>query len=130
MPKHLHDLTELQLRILDVVWSRGTATAVEVHEELSAETGLARKTFGTILSRLEKQGFLRHDVEGREFVYRATVTRESVRRATVRNLLRNLFNGNLGSLVSEALDVEGVKPGDVRKARELIATWQKRTERT
>jgi predicted transcriptional regulator len=126
MKKALHELTDLQLQLLDVIWSRGSATAIEVHEALAEESGLARKTIGTMLARLEKQGVIAHRVEGREFIYRARVTRDEVRAATLDNVLRGLFDGNVSALVSHALEVEGVRPADVRKARELIAGWKEK----
>ncbi|HVS04264.1 MAG TPA: BlaI/MecI/CopY family transcriptional regulator [Thermoanaerobaculia bacterium] len=126
--KELHALTDLQLAILDVLWRRGEATASEVHEELVDSLGLARKTVGTLLTRLEKQRVLTHRSAGREFVYRAAVTRREVGRATVRNVLQRLFHGSLPALVNQALESEEVKPGDVQRVQELIAAWQRQGE--
>src|ERR1051325_12091373 len=76
MSKNLHELTDLQLAIMKEIWSRGTATVTDVHEALLDSTGLAKKTVGTMLARLEKQGFLAHYIEGREFIYEPKVTRD------------------------------------------------------
>jgi predicted transcriptional regulator len=125
MSKNLHELTDLQLAIMKEIWSRGTATVTDVHEALIGSTALAKKTVGTMMARLEKQGFLAHYAEGREFIYEPTVTRYEVARAKMRNALDNLFGGSLPALVSHALEAKDVAEGDVERVRALIAEWEK-----
>ena len=43
------------------------------------------------MSRLERKDVLTHRREGRQYVYRATVTRSDVRRSKVRELTEHLF---------------------------------------
>ena len=126
--KELHALTDLQLAIMDSLWRRGEATASEVHQDVVATTGIARKTVGTLLTRLENQGVLAHRVDGREFVYRPAVSRQEVGRATVHNVLQRLFQGSLPALVSQALASDEVAAGDVEKVQALIVQWQRREE--
>ena len=130
--KDLHALTDLQLALLQEVWARGSASVTDVHASLLKRTRLAKKTIGTMMARLEKQGFLTHRVEGREFLYEPTVTRDEVGRAKMRNALDGLFGGSLPALVSHALEARDVSPGDVERVRALIAQWEKkaRKERT
>lgn len=124
--KPLHDLTDLQLAILREIWRRKRATVTDVHEALLDETGLAKKTVATMIARLEKQGFLDHTAEGREFVYEPTVSEEEVGRAKVRNIVDRLFGGSVMALVSHALETKDVKPGDVERVRALIAELDKK----
>ncbi|HEY0139771.1 MAG TPA: BlaI/MecI/CopY family transcriptional regulator [Thermoanaerobaculia bacterium] len=129
MEKDLHELTDLQLAIMQEVWKRGTATVTDVHDALVDATGLAKKTVGTMMMRLEKQGFLVHAAEGREFVYEPTVSRAEVGKAKVRNVLDHLFGGSLPALVSHALEAKDVAPGDVERVRALIADFEKREKK-
>jgi len=129
MDKDLHELTDLQLAIMQEVWSRGTATVTDVHEALLDATGLAKKTIGTMMARLERQGFLVHYAEGREFIYEPTVTRREVGRAKMRNALDGLFGGSLTALVSHALEAKDVAPGDVERVRALITEFEKREKK-
>ncbi|HEV2130154.1 MAG TPA: BlaI/MecI/CopY family transcriptional regulator [Longimicrobiaceae bacterium] len=126
--KELHHLTDLQLEIMNVLWTRGEATVAEVHEALLARTGLARKTIGTLLFRLEKQGVLMHREEGREYVYRPRVARDEVERATVGNLLSRLFRGDVTAMVSHALEAEEVDEGDIERIRTLLERWEAEQE--
>jgi predicted transcriptional regulator len=130
LEKDLHELTDLQLAIMQEVWGRGTATVTDVHEALVTATGLAKKTVGTMMTRLEKQGFLVHYADGREFIYEPTVTRRDVGRAKMRNVLDRLFGGSLPALVSHALEAKDVAPGDVDRVRALIAEWEKKDKKS
>lgn len=118
--KHPARITDLQLDVLNVLWGQGEATVGEIHAMLVPVTGHARKTVGTLLHRLEKQGLVAHREQGREYVYRALVTREEVRTATVRGTLGQLFDGDLPALVSFALESGDVEPDDLARIRALI----------
>ena len=123
VPKEIYTLTNLQLEIMSLIWARGGATVAEVHEALEEAHGLARKTVGTLLFRLEAQGLLTHREEGREYVYEATVSRDAVERATVGNVLKRLFRGDVAAMVSHALEAEDVERQDVERLRRMLEQW-------
>ena len=124
--KDLHELTELQMAVMNEIWTRGSATVTAVHEALAPDTGLARKTIGTMLARLEKQGLLTHRVESREFIYLAAVSQEEVRKAKVRHVRDGLFGGSVLEMVSHALESSEIRRGDIEKVRDLIAQWDRK----
>ena len=113
-------LTELQVSILGILWDRGEATTHEVHEELNTERELALTTVATLLTRLEKKGVLAHRKEGRQHVYRATVSRSDVRRSKIRELTETLFDGDHAALVSHLVGSDTVTPDDLSRIRSLI----------
>ena len=113
-------LTGLQLSILDVLWERGEATTQDVWAALSAARPLALTTVATIMSRLERKEILTHRREGRQYVYRACVTRSEVRRSKVKELTENLFGGDAAALVSHLVRADDVDPEELRRIRELL----------
>ncbi len=118
--KSLDGLTDQQLAIMGVVWARGEATAHEIHQALEPTAGLARGTIGTMLHRLERQGILAHRSEGREFWYRATVSRDEVMAARLNGLVGGLFGGDLSAMVSFAVSKSETRKGDLQKLRKLL----------
>jgi len=52
------NLTEAELRLMDVVWDKGSATVQEVADALPRELGLAYNTVLTTLRILEDKGYL------------------------------------------------------------------------
>jgi len=113
-------LTGLQLSILRVLWERGEATTQDVWERLTARRPLALTTVATIMSRLERKHVLTHRREGRQYVYRAMVTRSEVRRSKVRELTENLFGGDPAALLSHLVRTDDVDPEELKRIREML----------
>jgi BlaI family transcriptional regulator, penicillinase repressor len=113
-------LTGLQLSILDVLWEAGEATTQQVWEGLNVERSLALTTVATLLSRLEKKAVLTHRREGRQYVYRATVSRSEVRRSKVRELTETLFGGDATALLSHLVRADDVETEELERIRHEI----------
>ena len=127
MPRRkLQQLTERQLEVMDVIWRIGVVSVAQVHLELR-HARLARKTVATILTRLEEQGLLMHTTDGREFLYRARVTREQVARAKLKSMLDYVLGGSTPSLIRYALEAEEVEQGDIEKVQEMLAKYAQET---
>jgi predicted transcriptional regulator len=118
--KALRALTDQQLAILEVVWTRGEPTANDIHQALETTAGLARGTVGTMLHRLARQGILKPRSVGREFRYRTAGTKEEVMAARLHGLVGGLFGGDLTAMVSFAVSTSEVRKGDLEKLRKLL----------
>lgn len=113
-------LTGLQLSILRILWERGEATTQDVWRSLAPRRPLALTTVATIMSRLERKSVLTHRREGRQYVYRATVTRSEVRRSKVRELTENLFGGDPAELLSHLVRADDVDADELHRIRALL----------
>ena len=114
-------LSDLQLLLMRVFWSRPTATAADVVAELRATRPLAHTTVATLLSRLEKRGLLLATREGRQVTYRAAVSRRDVRRSMVSALLSGLFDGEARGLVSHLVDQRHIDADELAEIRAAVA---------
>ena len=116
------NLTEAELRLMDVVWDRGPVTVQEVADALPRELGLAYNTVLTTLRILEDKGYLRHKMakEGRAFIYHAAVSREQASRSAVHSLLRRFFGDSAEALVLNLLDDEKLDAGEMKRIRGLL----------
>src|SRR5262245_53323956 len=115
-----HQLTELQLAILRVIWNKGEATVQEIWENLHAERGLAQTTVATMLSRLERRGVVTRRAQARQYHYKAAVTEQEVQHSMVGELTERLFDGDVTALVQHLLSGEEISPGDIAKIRDMI----------
>jgi len=77
-------LSELEHLVMDLVWSRQTATAEQVREALLARRPMKESTVRTVLRRLEEKGYVRHRVEGRTYIYTGNEAPQSVAARSVR----------------------------------------------
>src|SRR5262245_9787156 len=115
-----HQITDLQLAILRLLWERGEATVAELWEALHEERGLAQTTLATILSRLARRGVVTHRTQARQFIYRALVTEQEVQHSMVSELTASLFEGDVPALVNHLLTAQDVSPGDLARIRKML----------
>jgi BlaI family penicillinase repressor len=118
MPRHT--LGDLQHAIMTVLWERGEATTAEVHEALQVERGLAPTTIATMLRKMEDKGVVAHRSEGRQFVYRPTVSREEVRQSMVGELIGRLFGGDPRALVAHLVSEHEIDGADLAELRRRL----------
>ncbi|HTV20589.1 MAG TPA: BlaI/MecI/CopY family transcriptional regulator [Polyangiaceae bacterium] len=115
-------LSDLQLAIVRALWGLGEGTVAEVLAEV-ARSGreLAPTTVATVLRRLEKDGWVEHSERGRQFVYRALVSREQATGGVLDRITRAFFGGSTSALVCQLLESETVTEEDLARMRALIA---------
>src|SRR3954453_4061749 len=126
MPER-HDITELQLSILRLLWQRGEATVAELWEALYEQRGLAQTTVATLVARLQRRGIVARRTRDRQFVYRATITEADVQHSMVSELTERLFAGDAAALVSHLLSERDMTPGDLARVRKMIKDIRPRT---
>ena len=116
------NLTEAELRLMDVVWEKGSATVAEVAEALPRQLGLAYNTVLTTMRILEDKGYVRHSKpkEGRAFLYRPAVTREEASRGALRYLLRRFFGNSAEALVLNLVKSEELSETERKRIQELL----------
>jgi BlaI family transcriptional regulator, penicillinase repressor len=119
MSRRVQELTDLQLDLMRVLWTRGEATAAEVLELVKPRRQLAATTVATLLSRLEKKGVVAHRVDGRTYVYRPCASEDEVRRSLV-GRVKQAFAGDMTALLAQLLDDGEIGAQDLARVRELI----------
>lgn len=74
------ELGAAQAEIMDVIWSRRSATVPEIHAAINAkrETEAAYTTVLTFVQRLHARNLLQREPEGRTFRYTATQSRDEL----------------------------------------------------
>jgi len=113
-------LTEAELRLMNVVWEKGAATASDVLDALPRRPAAAYSTVVTTLRILEEKGYLRHTKEGRAFVYHPVVDRSAASLDAVRLLLHRFFKNSPELLVLNVLKHERIDPEELRRLKQLI----------
>jgi predicted transcriptional regulator len=113
-------LTDAELRLMDVIWEKGSATVSDVAEALPNNPALAYSTVLTTLRILETKGFVRHTKDGRAFVYHPVVGREQARESAVTHLVRRFFENSPELLMLNLLDGKKVDAAELRRLRRKI----------
>lgn len=113
--------TERELEILKIIWDRGEATVREVYEELSRELPIVQNTVQAFLRTMEEKGLVEHRVEGRTFIYRPLVERESTQARLASHLLQRVFDGAIDQLVQSVFDARRPSQAELANLEALIA---------
>ena len=106
----LATLTRRERQIMDILFRRGRATAEEVMHELSGNPSYS--TVRTQLRVLEEKGVVRHDEQGRRFVYVPVVARSTARKSALRHVVETFFDGSIEKVVAALLGGEATRLSD------------------
>jgi BlaI family penicillinase repressor len=96
----------LELSCLKALWSLQEGNVRAVQEEVARSRPLAYTTIMTVLDRLVHKGKLTRRKVGRAFVYSPIASRDSMRRAALRELLDGYFDGSESQLLDFLRAVE------------------------
>ena len=113
-------LTEAELRIMNVLWDKGTATVHEVLQGMSAEPALAYNSVLTIIRILEKKGYVIHVKDRRAHVYMPKVDRKDATRFEVRHLVSRFFENSDELLVLNILEEKSIDAEELARLRQLL----------
>lgn len=113
-------LTEAELRIMNVLWQRGSATVHEVLEALPAKPALAYNSILTIVRILEKKGYVKHLKDRRAHVFSPQVDRKDATRFEVRHLVSRFFGNSHDLLVLNILEDKGIDGEELARLRQLL----------
>lgn len=107
-------LSRREQEVLDIVYARGHATAVEVREAMQeAPTDAAVRT---TLRILVAKGHLRIEQDGPRYDYWPTVPPDAARRSELQHVLRTFFGGSTESALATLLDLRrGALSDEARK---------------
>ena len=113
-------LTEAELPIMEIIWTKGSAGVTDVVAGLP-DSQVAYNTVLTTLRILERKGYVRHTKEGRAFVYHPVVERGEASRKAVRNLMKRFFQDSPELLILNVLEDEQLDQKELDRLKKLIS---------
>jgi predicted transcriptional regulator len=116
-------LTEAELRLMDVLWDRGSATVAEVTAALPPPP-IAYNSVLTTMRILEQKGYVSHEEAGRAFVYTPLVPREAAAQNAVGHVLSRFFDNSAGSLALRLIETERPSNDELARLKALIEQYE------
>lgn len=108
-------LTDLQQAIVDFLWKAGPSTAEQVREGLAPKHQLKDSTIRTLLRRLEARECLSHTVDGKVFVYRASVPPRSLAARAVQQIIERFWSGSAEQFLAGMVDEKVLTSAQIRR---------------
>ena len=116
---HDHDpLSRRERQIMDVIWRAGRATATEIHEGLPDAPSYS--AVRALLAVLVNKGHVKHERDGKRYVYEPLASQEKAGKSALRRLLSTFFNNSPASLVATLLDPKEVDADELARIRQLL----------
>lgn len=117
MPRKPAPITETELSILDVLWSRGSATVREIAAAIYGDHKPSlHATVNSLIDRLQQKGYVACDASGFAHRYSVVISRETLVGESLQELADRHFDGAAAPLLLTL--IERVKLS--RKDREAI----------
>jgi predicted transcriptional regulator len=120
-PKRSITLTEAELRLMRVLWTRGESAVSEVVAAVAEETPLAYNSVLTTIRVLERKGYVTHRQEGRAFLYSPSIAQTEASRSEVQHMLNRFFGNSRERLLLSLLGDEDLSPDELKRLKETIA---------
>jgi predicted transcriptional regulator len=90
---------------MDVLYQLGQASAGEIHKRIPSPPSYS--AVRATMRILEDKGLLKHDYDGKRYIYRPVVGRTQARRNAVDHLLNTFFEGSTAGAVMALLEAPG-----------------------
>ncbi len=117
-PKQSATLTEAELRIMDVLWRKGSGTVQQVLDWLPSS--LAYNWVLTTIRILEKKGHVKHVKNGRAHIYIPVIGREEATRSEIRHLVSRFFRNSHEALLLNLLQDEQIDAAQLKRLGEML----------
>ena len=124
-PRPSETLTEAELRLMNVLWDRGSASVQQVLDGLPEELDLAYNSVLTTIRVLEKKGYIEHSKDGRAHIYRPLIGRADASRSEVRRLVSRFF-GNSQELLLNLLEEQNLDAAELSRLRQMLQTGEQK----
>ena len=120
-----NQLSRRERQIMEVIYSRGRATAAEVRADLPEAPSYS--AVRAMLRILEEKGHLVHEAEGPRYVFMPTVPREKARETALKRLVQTFFGGSPENAVAALLelDEDRLDPDALDRLSEIITEAKK-----
>jgi BlaI family transcriptional regulator, penicillinase repressor len=113
-------ISEAEQQLLQLLWDESPLGAAEIAERAPADRGWSLTTVKTMLSRLVAKGVLGAEPDGRRFLYRALVARETVASNQAGRLIDRLFGGRVSPLVAQLAEEGQLSKDDLEELEALV----------
>jgi BlaI family penicillinase repressor len=105
---------------MEIFWQRSPRTAAEVYAILQAGTRWKSTTVRTLISRLDAKGILKHEIDGKRYVYAAARSREECVEAASQTFLERIFGGSVQPLLLHFASRTRLSRRDAEKLKQLL----------
>ena len=119
-------LGALEQQVMEFLWKHSPATTDEVRTAVGKGRPLTDSTIRTVLRRLEAKQYVKHEMDGRQFLYSSVREPRKVAAEHVKNVIKRFCRGSLEELLTGLVDHRVVDSGELKRLAARIEAQQKK----
>ena len=113
--------TELELKILKILWERSPLPVREIRQALSAAGhDIAHTSTITTLNTMVGKKYLRRQMQGNACLFAPRVSRQEVSQRMLGDIVRRVFDGSAKEVVLSLFGQAEIPAGELKELRSLI----------
>ena len=112
-------LFDSELKVMNVLWKEGDATAKHISDVLKDETGWNMNTTYTLIKRCINKGAIERSEPN--FMCHALIPREKVQIAETNELLGKMFDGSVDKLFAALISSNQLSKEEIEKLKKMVA---------
>ncbi len=111
-------LFDSELKVMDVLWKEGDATAKHISNVLKEEVGWNMNTTYTLIKRCIKKGAIERSEPN--FMCHALIPKEAVQEAETEELINKIYDGSAEKLFAALLGRKKLSKEQVDKLKKMV----------
>lgn len=120
--------SELELKILSVLWEHGPLSVRDVRERIPDDRKRAYTTILSTMQVMERKGLLSHRRDGASHIFHPLLERTEVMRPMMGDVMRTVFQGKPSAVLQCLLDESEVDAAELTEIRRLIRDYSQRNK--
>jgi BlaI family transcriptional regulator, penicillinase repressor len=113
-------LTENELEVMQVLWKQAPLKIADILDSLRRTPKPAYTSLLTLVQTMEKKGYLKHQKQGKAFVYLPLLQQKKFLISEVKRVAKRLFGGSPGALVLNLVENEHLSDAEMAALKQLL----------
>jgi len=121
MKKELfYRLSRRERQLLEVVYRSDGQSVAQIREKLPDPSSYS--SIRALMQILEDKGFVRHEKNGKRYVYFPTIAKQRAKNDALQHLLKTFFNNSVSTAVAALLELPDAEldEGDIKEIQKMI----------
>lgn len=116
----MFNLTEAEWKIMEILWSKGSLTTMEIIKEMEELHGWAKSTVITVLNRMDNKGSIRYEMKNKSKIYTANIAKSEAKIEETRTFLDKFYEGSLGLMIKNFIREEALSAEEIEEIQKII----------
>lgn len=115
-----NDITQSEIVIMNVIWEKQQASLRMIMDAVCEKTGWTKHTIISFLKRMEQKELISVVATSPVKVYAPLIDKQSTLQKTTKGIINNVYNGNLGLLVSNMISSTDLSDEEIAELIEIL----------